>query len=73
MRLIPDNVEVCLDIGCGKGELSFMLSQKAKKVIAVDIADKMIENRGKISQQNLRLNHNFAIYFFYRLYYNFIM
>ncbi len=43
MKLIPDNAETCLDIGCGKGELSFMLSKKCGKVIAVDIADKMIE------------------------------
>ncbi|MEG6612413.1 class I SAM-dependent methyltransferase [Pseudoclostridium thermosuccinogenes] len=43
IKLIPHNAETCLDIGCGKGELSFMLSRKAKRVIAVDLADKMIE------------------------------
>jgi len=43
LKFVPDNVETCLDIGCGKGELSFMLSKKSKKVIAVDLADKMIE------------------------------
>ncbi|MBE6043280.1 MAG: class I SAM-dependent methyltransferase [Clostridium thermopalmarium] len=43
IKLISDNVETCLDIGCGKGELSFMLSEKSKRVIAVDLADKMIE------------------------------
>lgn len=43
IKLIPDNVEACLDIGCGKGELSYMLSKKSKNVIAVDLADKMIE------------------------------
>lgn len=43
VKLIPDNAETCLDIGCGKGELSLLLSQKSKKVIAVDLADKMIE------------------------------
>lgn len=41
--LIPDGTEICLDIGCGKGELSFLLSQKSKSVIAVDLADQMIE------------------------------
>ncbi len=43
MKLIPNNSETCLDIGCGKGELSFMLSEKCAKVIAVDLAEKMIE------------------------------
>ena len=43
ISFVPNNVETCLDIGCGKGELSFMLSKKSKNVIAVDLADKMIE------------------------------
>lgn len=43
IKFIPNNIETCLDIGCGKGELSFMLSKKSKRVIAVDLADKMIE------------------------------
>ncbi len=43
MKFVPDRVETCLDIGCGKGELSFMLSQRSDRVIAVDLADKMIE------------------------------
>lgn len=25
LKFIPDDVEICLDIGCGKGELSSML------------------------------------------------
>ncbi len=43
LKLVPDKAETCLDIGCGKGELSYMLSQKANRVIAVDLADRMIE------------------------------
>lgn len=43
MKHLPDQVETCLDIGCGKGELSNMLSNKSRNVIAVDLADKMIE------------------------------
>jgi len=43
INLIPDNVDTCLEIGCGKGEFAFLLSKKSKRVIAVDIADKMIE------------------------------
>ena len=43
LRHIPAGAETCLDIGCGKGELSTLLSKRVGKVIAVDIADKMIE------------------------------
>ncbi|WP_146126578.1 class I SAM-dependent methyltransferase, partial [Clostridium thermopalmarium] len=56
MKLIPDNVETCLDIGCGKGELSFMLSQKSKRVIAVDLADKMIE-KAKVLHPNKNIEY----------------
>ena len=47
LKQIPENAELCLDIGCGKGELSFLIAQKAGKVIAVDIAEKMIEQAKK--------------------------
>lgn len=56
MKLIPDGVDTCLDIGCGKGELSFMLSKKSKKVIAVDLADKMIE-KAKVLHQNENIEY----------------
>lgn len=48
MRSVPDRAGTCLDIGCGKGELSLMLSKKSHKVIAVDLADKMIEKAKKL-------------------------
>lgn len=51
IKFIPNNVETCLDIGCGKGELSLMLSKKSKKVISVDLADKMIE-KAKVLHPN---------------------
>lgn len=43
LKHIPNGTGTCLDIGCGKGELTALLSQKASKVIAVDLANKMIE------------------------------
>ena len=43
LRLIPEGAGTVLDIGCGKGELSLLLSNRADKVIAVDLAEKMIE------------------------------
>lgn len=52
IKMIPDDIDTCLDIGCGKGELSFLLSKKAKKVIAVDIAEKMIEKAKTLNPSN---------------------
>lgn len=46
-RFLPHNKEACIDIGCGKGELSYILAQSFNKVIAVDLSDKMIE-RAKV-------------------------
>jgi len=42
LRCMPEDAGVCLDIGCGKGELSLLLVQKAHKVVAVDLAENMI-------------------------------
>lgn len=38
MKLIPNNIETFLEIVCGKGELSYMLSEKSQNVISVDLA-----------------------------------
>ncbi len=43
LKYIPESAGLCLDIGCGKGELSQMAARRAGRVIAVDLADKMIE------------------------------
>lgn len=56
IKFVPNNAETCLDIGCGKGELSFMLSRKSKKVVAVDLADKMIES-AKVLYPNKNINY----------------
>ena len=42
LKMLPAGAGAVLDIGCGKGELSLLLSQKADSVLAVDLADKMI-------------------------------
>jgi 2-polyprenyl-3-methyl-5-hydroxy-6-metoxy-1,4-benzoquinol methylase len=56
IKFIPDNAETCLEIGCGKGELSYMLSRKSQNVIAVDLADKMIE-KAKVLHPNKNINY----------------
>lgn len=43
LKYLNDDNEVILEIGCGKGELSNLLAKKSEHVIAVDLADKMIE------------------------------
>jgi 2-polyprenyl-3-methyl-5-hydroxy-6-metoxy-1,4-benzoquinol methylase len=43
MRFVPEGAGTCLDIGCGKGELSSMLARACAQVTAVDLADGMIE------------------------------
>jgi 2-polyprenyl-3-methyl-5-hydroxy-6-metoxy-1,4-benzoquinol methylase len=52
LKFVSSNSETCLDIGCGKGELSFMLSKKSVNVIAVDLADKMIEKAKELNTNN---------------------
>jgi ubiquinone/menaquinone biosynthesis C-methylase UbiE len=56
LKFVPNNIETCLDIGCGKGELSFMISKRCKKVIAVDLADKMIE-KAKFLHSNKNIEY----------------
>jgi len=56
IKFVPNTAEICLEIGCGKGELSFMLSNKSKRVIAVDLADKMIE-RAKVLHSNKNIEY----------------
>lgn len=56
IKLLPNTAETCLEIGCGKGKLSFMLSKKSTKVIAVDLADKMIE-RAKVLHPNKNIEY----------------
>lgn len=47
LSFVPEKIDLCLDIGCGHGELSALLAKKADKVIAVDLADKMIDSAKK--------------------------
>ncbi|WP_024832731.1 class I SAM-dependent methyltransferase [Ruminiclostridium josui] len=43
VKYLSEDNEVILEIGCGKGELSNLLAKKSDHVIAVDLADRMIE------------------------------
>jgi len=43
LKYVKTDCQLCLDIGCGKGELSNLLSKRSENVIGVDLADKMID------------------------------
>jgi ubiquinone/menaquinone biosynthesis C-methylase UbiE len=42
LKYIPEGAGLVLDIGCGMGALSQLAAQRADRVIAVDLADRMI-------------------------------
>lgn len=50
MRLLPPLV--IADLGAGEGTLSLMLSQRAKRVIAVDSSRKMVEYGASVAERN---------------------
>lgn len=41
LEFVPNNIETTLEIGSGKGELSYLLSRRSEKVIGIDLAEKM--------------------------------
>jgi ubiquinone/menaquinone biosynthesis C-methylase UbiE/DNA-binding transcriptional ArsR family regulator len=50
MRLLPPLV--IADVGAGEGTLSLMLAQRAKRVIAVDSSEKMVEHGRDLVERN---------------------
>ena len=42
LRVLPAQPGLCLDIGCGQGELSALLADRAERVLAVDLAENML-------------------------------
>jgi len=51
LSFVPEKIEICLDIGCGHGELSAMLCDRADRVIGVDLSDRMIHYAKKLHQK----------------------
>lgn len=43
LSFLPEHFEMCLEIGCGQGELSALLARRAQKVTAVDLSSRMIQ------------------------------
>ena len=55
------NYDVVADLGAGEGTLSQLLAQRAKKVIAVDSSEKMVEFGQKIALENKLLNLEYRL------------
>ena len=48
------NYDVVADLGAGEGTLSQLLAQRAKKVIAIDTSEKMVEFGTKLAKEQLQ-------------------
>lgn len=60
IKFIPPNCKTVLDIGCGSGEFSRMLSSKSEKVIAVDISSEMISLAKSKSEDYNNIEYQYA-------------
>lgn len=40
---ISDNIDTALDVGCGKGEFTYLLARKSKRVVGIDLSEEMIK------------------------------
>lgn len=52
---VRDNIGLSLDIGCGKGEFAYLLSQKSKKVTGIDLSAEMI-NAANENKKNEKID-----------------
>lgn len=43
LKHIGSDMQLSLDIGCGKGEFAILLSQKSQRVVGMDLSEKMLE------------------------------
>lgn len=51
LKFLPERLDKCLDIGCGTGNLSRLLSERAESVIAVDLSDEMIKRAKNLNAE----------------------
>ncbi len=51
LRFVPPDMEKALDIGCGRGEFTRKLAERAQMVIGVDLAPEMIEKAKELSPE----------------------
>lgn len=47
LGFLPKRAGMCLDIGCGRGELTGLLARRAEQVLGVDLSERMIARARK--------------------------
>jgi 2-polyprenyl-3-methyl-5-hydroxy-6-metoxy-1,4-benzoquinol methylase len=57
---LPDNCQNTLEIGCGIGTFSRLLSTRAKLVTAIDLSPKMIETAKNLSKSHTNIDFQIA-------------
>jgi len=57
---LPSQNQTALDIGCGTGEFSRLLSKRFKRVVAIDLSPNMIEAAKQRSRQFLNIDFQVA-------------
>ena len=55
-KLILDEDDVVLDVGCGEGSVTIPLAKRVKKVIGLDSSPKMLEYLEKRANENNIIN-----------------
>ena len=60
LNQLPIVCSTVLDIGCGVGEFSRLLANRANKVIAIDLSSKSIEIAKQRSQQFNNIDYRVA-------------
>lgn len=60
LKQLPSQNQTALDIGCGTGEFSRLLSKRFKRVVAIDLSPNMIEAAKQRSRQFLNIDFQVA-------------
>lgn len=60
LNQLPSSCSRVLDIGCGTGEFSRLLAERADRVVAIDLSPKMIEVAQQRSKQHTNIDFQVA-------------
>lgn len=60
LKQLPDRCQTILDLGCGTGQFSRMLAERADRVMAIDLSPKSIQIARQRSQQFNNIDYRVA-------------